>query len=1017
MRHGFALIVIFSCFGALFLICYAPAMFMDRQFAYRDAGNYYYPLYKRVQAEWDAGRWPLWEPEENAGMPLLGNPTAAVLYPGKLVFAILPYAWGARTYILAHSVLAFLSMLALMRSWGASWFGSALSALGYGFGAPILFQYCNIIYLIGAAWLPLGIHAVDGWVRLGRRWCLLELAIVLSMQVLGGDPQSAYHLGLASVGYASFLAWNRATLKRRVPEDHPKRSPRRRGLSLVLVATTLVVWCVLTVALAQWLPRLRGPGKPPSALPWALWVPVGVDVAWGLAAVSLCVHWRRRGWRFPLGITLLGLAGSAVLAASLSSAQLLPVIEFTQGTGRSVALPRETYLYTIEPVRLIELAWPNILGMPLEGKSYWGDAIMTPGGRSKGWIPSLYLGGLFVALALSSLALRSGHPWRVWLTVIGLLSLLGSLGQYTSPIWVARAVDVTSRSPTFHHWLADLGPMDGVDSTTIRPDGYLRDCDGGFYWWLTTVFPGFRQFRYPAKLFTLTAMAIAALAGFGWDRLGAERGRGIATFFILFLVLTLTALSFAVFQKERILASFHAVTRPSMFGPVDAAAAHLAIIRSLGQAAIVFAAGLLLVSLARARPRLAGSAVLVLTTADLAMANSRYILTVHQSLFEAKPEALTVIENAERADPSPGPFRIQRMQQWFPSNWANTWSDDRISEHVSWARDTLHPKWGIEYGQEHTYAIGVAQLHDYDQFFISFYCRVSDGQLEKSLGIAAGQMVVYQPRRAYDIWNTRYFIVPFSVNGWRDPQRGSASFAFQSKQLYPDPVLFTGPQGTGHARSWAGARDFKVIRNLVEYPRCWIVHEARATVPATPASLTDHREIMEEILYAGDPIWNNATQHVYDPRELAWVNKDDLSELRPYLSGRKTMASETVRVTYPDPQQGVLEVNVNSSGLVILADVFYPGWELTIDGKSAPIYRVNGLMRGAAVPPGHHQLIYTYAPQSFRVGRLVSLAGLAALLILSLACARWPVDPILGARTASRSGEKTVPFQHQPDGS
>jgi hypothetical protein len=43
-----------------------------------------------VQQEWDAGRWPLWEPEENAGMPLLGNPTAAVLDPGKVVLAILP---------------------------------------------------------------------------------------------------------------------------------------------------------------------------------------------------------------------------------------------------------------------------------------------------------------------------------------------------------------------------------------------------------------------------------------------------------------------------------------------------------------------------------------------------------------------------------------------------------------------------------------------------------------------------------------------------------------------------------------------------------------------------------------------------------------------------------------------------------------------------------------------------------------------------------------------------------------
>ena len=118
MRHFSTFLVIFVCFGALFMICYAPVFLQDRQFGYRDAAHYYYPLHQRVQEEWNHGRWPLWEPEENAGMPLLGNPTAAVLYPGKLVFAVLPYAWAARVYIVAHSALAFFAMLALMRPWG-----------------------------------------------------------------------------------------------------------------------------------------------------------------------------------------------------------------------------------------------------------------------------------------------------------------------------------------------------------------------------------------------------------------------------------------------------------------------------------------------------------------------------------------------------------------------------------------------------------------------------------------------------------------------------------------------------------------------------------------------------------------------------------------------------------------------------------------------------------------------------------------------------------------------------------
>src|SRR5262249_14315505 len=142
-------------FAALFLTCYGPALFRDRQFGYRDAAIYYYPLHRRVQQEWAAGRGPPWEAEGNAGEAPLRHPTAAVLYPGKLIFALLPYAWASRVYVIAHTGLAWLAMLVLMRSWGAGAVGSAIAAVAYAFAGPVLFQSSNVIYLVGAAWLPL----------------------------------------------------------------------------------------------------------------------------------------------------------------------------------------------------------------------------------------------------------------------------------------------------------------------------------------------------------------------------------------------------------------------------------------------------------------------------------------------------------------------------------------------------------------------------------------------------------------------------------------------------------------------------------------------------------------------------------------------------------------------------------------------------------------------------------------------------------------------------------------------
>jgi len=996
MRHGLTLILVACCFAALFLICYGPALVLDRQFGYRDAGQYYYPLYQRVQNEWSRGRWPLWEPEENAGMPLLGNPTAAVLYPGKLVFALLPYAWGARVYVVGHSALAFLSMLVMTRSWGTSWFGSALSALAYAFGVPILFQHCNVIYLIGAAWLPLGFRAVDRWVRLGRRWGLLELAIVLSMQTLAGDPQAAYLLGLASIGYAAGLAWRRAR-SRMQEADGGQRGPSRLGLTPLLIVIAVAVWFVVTLALARWLPGMRGPGKPPPPLSWMPWIPWAVSVAWGLAAIGFLLHWRGRAWRDPLGTMWLGLAGSAVLAVAVTAAQFLPVIEFIQQTGRSSPGPREIYQVSLEPFRPLELAWPNFLGIPFEGKNHWGDLIRTPGGRPKGWLPSLYLGGLTLALALSALTIRRGPPWQVWLTAIAWAGLLGSLGQYTSPIWVARALAVTADSAILRTWLPDIGPLDPPDTTTLRLDGHLRDGDGGFYWWLATVLPGFRQFRYPAKLFTFTALGMAALVGWGWDDLSAGRSRKNSVVCLVLLILTLATLAGVIFQREPLLASLRASKSPSMYGPFEAGAGYEAIIRSLGQAALVLGLGLALTVLARRRPWLAGMAALMVMTADLAVANARYVLTVPQSVLETKPAVLEVIEDAERADPSPGPFRIHRMPMWYPMSWTDASSKDRISEIAGWERDTLQPKHGINVGFEYTHTLGVASLEDYDRFFTSSTMVVRDRPFADTLGIEVGQKVIYYPRRAFDIWNTRYFIVPFDARGWRDSTRGSASFLFQSDQVYPDDALFVGPRGTEAAMNWIDTKDFRVIRNRVEYPRAWIVHGARATIRDNGTSADSWSKARQEILYAGDPIWKDPTLAVYNPRTVAWVGKDDFDFIRRQLSNRTTTPSETATVTYPNPQKAVLEVRLDSPGLVILADIYYPGWLLAIDGKPAPIYRVNGAMRGAVVPSGAHQLVYTYAPETFRVGRLVSIAGLFALLILGLACTLWPVDAVIAS--------------------
>jgi hypothetical protein len=75
-------------------------------------------------------------------------------------------------------------------------------------------------------------------------------------------------------------------------------------------------------------------------------------------------------------------------------------------------------------------------------------------------------------------------------------------------------------------------------------------------------------------------------------------------------------------------------------------------------------------------------------------------------------------------------------------------------------------------------------------------------------------------------------------------------------------------------------------------------------------------------------------------------------------------------------------VRVESTGpaLVVLGEAWFPGWEAHVDGHPAPCFPVNAWMRGAAVPAGRHDVVFSYRSWLLGPGALVSgMSGLLAL--------------------------------------
>ena len=74
------------------------------------------------------------------------------------------------------------------------------------------------------------------------------------------------------------------------------------------------------------------------------------------------------------------------------------------------------------------------------------------------------------------------------------------------------------------------------------------------------------------------------------------------------------------------------------------------------------------------------------------------------------------------------------------------------------------------------------------------------------------------------------------------------------------------------------------------------------------------------------------------------------------------------------------EATARRPSLLVLTDLHFPGWKARVDGRDAPLERVDYLLRGVMVPPGRHRVEFVYEPASWTIARAITLAGLLALV-------------------------------------
>jgi hypothetical protein len=75
-----------------------------------------------------------------------------------------------------------------------------------------------------------------------------------------------------------------------------------------------------------------------------------------------------------------------------------------------------------------------------------------------------------------------------------------------------------------------------------------------------------------------------------------------------------------------------------------------------------------------------------------------------------------------------------------------------------------------------------------------------------------------------------------------------------------------------------------------------------------------------------------------------------------------------------------IEAEAEGDSTLVVNDAWWPGWEATVDGRPAVIFRADALVRAVRFPAGRHVLEMRYRPPEVRWGVRVSLLGLACLV-------------------------------------
>jgi len=150
----------------------------------------------------------------------------------------------------------------------------------------------------------------------------------------------------------------------------------------------------------------------------------------------------------------------------------------------------------------------------------------------------------------------------------------------------------------------------------------------------------------------------------------------------------------------------------------------------------------------------------------------------------------------------------------------------------------------------------------------------------------------------------------------------------------------------------------KVYENRQFMPRAYIVPQARI--------LSSEKEVL------GMLAWEK-----FNPLKEALIEEK-------INHGSQSTEGSNVEIIRYSPLEVVVKTSLTNDGFLVLSDTYYPGWKVFINGKEGKILQANYIMRTVPLDKGDYEVKFVYAPQSFKIGLIITFVALGLVFLFSL---------------------------------